>query len=631
LETRPVSAAAPPDGGGAQTSQATLATAAALHRQGRLAEADALYHDILRGDPRHFDALHLRGVIALQTRRWEEGVALVRDAIALNGSVPEAHDNLGNGLRELHRFDEALASFDRAIALRSGDARLHRNRGSALQGLGRHEEALASYATAFALQPDLEFLPGMLAHTRMTICDWSDLQRDVAALEDRIERGETASLPFPLIALSDSPRLQRKAAEIYVRAMCPANAALPEIGRRPGHDRLRVGYFSADFHNHATAYLMAELFERHDARAFEITAFSFGPDSGDAMRQRLLAGFHRFIDVRNRSDLAVALLSRELGIDIAVDLKGFTQNFRTGIFACRAAPIQANYLGYPGTMGADYIDYILADPILVAEAEQQHYAEKIVWLPDSYQVNDTRRRIADRTPSRAEAGLPPDGFVFCCFNQSLKITPDVFDGWMRILRRVAGSVLWLLHDNDAAVANLRRAATQRGVAADRLVFAPRQPLPEHLARHRLAGLFLDTAPYNAHTTASDALWAGLPVLTRMGATFAGRVAASLVNAVGLGELITTTPDAYEAKAIVLATNPDALAAVRQTLERNRLTAPLFDTGRFTTYLESAYRAMAARYQAGLPPAPIRVPATATIPHAIPPVSAESPAASHGPE
>ncbi len=234
LETRPVSAAAPPEGGGAQTSQATLATAAALHRQGRLAEADALYQDILCGDPRHFDALHLRGVIALQTRRWEEGVALVRDAIALNGSVPEAHDNLGNGLRELHRFDEALASFDRAIALRPGDARLHRNRGSALQSLGRHEEALASFATAFALQPDLEFLPGMLAHTRMTICDWSDLQRDVAALEDRIERGETASLPFPLIALSDSPRLQRKAAELYVRARCRANAALPEIGRRPG-------------------------------------------------------------------------------------------------------------------------------------------------------------------------------------------------------------------------------------------------------------------------------------------------------------------------------------------------------------------------------------------------------------
>jgi predicted O-linked N-acetylglucosamine transferase (SPINDLY family) len=598
-----------------------LATAAALHRQGRLAEADALYQDILRSDPSHFDALHLRGVIALQTRRWEDGVALVRDAIALNGNVPEAHDNLGNGLRELRRFDEALASFDRAIALRPGDARLHRNRGSTLQSLDRHEEALASFAKAFALQPDLEFLPGMLTHTKMTLCDWSDIQRDLAALEDRIEHGERAALPFPVIVLSDSPRLQRKAAELYVRARCPANTALPEIARWPGHDKLRIGYFSADLQNHATAYLMAELFEQHDASSFEITAFSFGSDTGDAMRQRLRAGFHRFIDVRHRTDQEVAVLARELEIDIAVDLKGFTKDFRTGIFACRAAPIQVNYLGYPGTMGADYIDYIVADPILIPESDQRHYAEKIVWLPDSYQVNDTRRRIADATPTRAEAGLPLDGFVFCCFNQSLKITPEVFDGWMRILRRVAGSVLWLLHDNDAAVANLRRAATHRGVDADRLVFAPRQPLPDHLARHRLADLFLDTVPCNAHTTASDALWAGLPVLTRMGATFAGRVAASVVNAVGLAELITTTQDAYEAKAIALATDPDALTAVRQTLARNRLTAPLFDTARFTTHLEAAYRAMVARYQAGLPPAPIRVPETATVRHAMPRVSA----------
>jgi predicted O-linked N-acetylglucosamine transferase (SPINDLY family) len=622
---------APPGGGGEQASQSTLATAAALHRQGRLAEAEALYQDILRGDPRHFDALHLRGVIALQTRRWEDGIALVRDAIALNGNVPEAHDNLGNGLRELRRYDEALASFDRAIALRPGDARLHRNRGSTLQSLDRHEEALASFANAFALQPELEFLPGMLVHTKMAICDWSDIQHDLAALEERIERGERAALPFPVVVLSDSACLQRKAAEIHVRARCPANSALGEIARRPEHARLRVGYFSADFQNHATAYLMAELFEQHDASSFDVTAFSFGSDTEDAMQQRLRAGFHRFIDVRHRTDQEVAALARELEIDIAVDLKGFTKDFRTGIFACRAAPIQVNYLGYPGTMGADYIDYIVADPILIPEADQLHYAEKIVWLPDSYQVNDTRRRIADETPTRAEAGLPPDGFVFCCFNQSLKITSAVFDGWMRILGRVSGSVLWLLHDNDVAVANLRRAATQRGVDANRLVFAPRQALPEHLARHRLANLFLDTVPCNAHTTASDALWAGLPVLTRTGATFAGRVAASVVNAVGLADLIVTTQDAYEAKAIALATDPDALTAVRQTLARNRLTAPLFHTARFTTHLEAAYRAMVARYQAGLPPAPIRVPPTATILHAMPRVSAEPLAASHGPE
>jgi predicted O-linked N-acetylglucosamine transferase (SPINDLY family) len=608
-ETRLVSAVSPPKHAGGQTNQARLAAAVALHQQGRLTEAEALYRDILRRDPNHFDALHLCGVAALQARRTAEGVALVRDAIALHAGVAEAHGNLANGLRELRRFEEALPSFDRAIALKPNDAQLHRDRAMTLQNLGRHAEALAGLADAVALQPDLEFAPGMIVHTRMLMCDWDGLDHDLAALIERVARGDKAAMPFTVIAWSDSPRLQRQAAEIYVRAKCPANATLPPIARHPPHERLRVGYFSADLHNHATAWLAAELFERHDPASFELTAFAWGSDGEDAMRARLVAGFDRFIDVRDRSDRDVAALARELQIDIAVDLKGFTKDFRTGIFACRAAPVQVSYLGYPGTMGADYIDYIVADPPLIQDAEQQHYAEKIVWLPDSYQVNDSRRRIADRTPTRAEADLPPEGFVFCCFNQSLKITPAVFAGWMRILRQVEGSVLWLFQDNDAAVANLRAAAAGHGIDPGRLVFAARQPLPDHLARHRLADLFLDTAPYNAHTTASDALWAGLPVLTRMGATFASRVAASLLHAVGLPELITTTPDAYEALAVALATNPDALAALRQTLARNRPTAALFDTARFTTHLESAYRTMAARYQAGLPPDHIRVPAT----------------------
>jgi predicted O-linked N-acetylglucosamine transferase (SPINDLY family) len=602
-----VSASSLPEAAGSETNQARLERAAALHMQGRLSEAEALYRDILRRDPEHFDAMHLCGVVALQTRRTEEGVALVRDAIALNARVPEAHSNLGNGLRELRRYEEALASFDQAIALRPDDPQAHRDRATTLQNLGRHEEAVASYVQAAALNPELEYIHGMLAHARLTICDWSIMQSDIISLAERIEHGAQAAMPMPMIALSDSPRLQRKAAELYVHATHPTNASLPEIGTRPRHGKLRIGYFSADFHNHATAYLMAELFERHDPSSFEITAFSFGSDAGDEMRLRLVAGFDRFIDVRNQSDQDVAALARSLEIDIAVDLKGFTKDFRTGIFACRAAPIQVNYLGYPGTMGADYIDYIIADAILIPASDQGHYTEKVAYLPDSYQVNDTQRRIADRTITRAEAGLPPDGFVFCCFNQSFKITPDVFGTWMRILGRVAGSVLWLFHDNAAAAANLREAAPRHGVDAGRLVFAERQKLPEHLARHRLADLFLDTAPYNAHTTASDALWAGLPVLTRMGATFASRVAASLLTAIGLPELITTTLDAYEAKAVELATNHDALMTVKQTLARNRLTAPLFDTARFTGHLEAAYQATYARYQAGLPPAHIHVP------------------------
>ena len=324
------------------------------------------------------------------------------------------------------------------------------------------------------------------------------------------------------------------------------------------------------------------------------------------MRQRLASAFDRFIDTRDRSDREVALLARELGIDIAVDLKGFTQEGRTPIFAHGAAPIQVSYLGYPGTMGADYIDYLIADPTLIPAAHRADYAEKVVYLPDCYQPNDTRRRISDRIFTRAELGLPENAFVFCCFNNNYKITPGVFDSWMRILKAVPGSVLWLFEGNAAAASNLRQEAGRRGVEAARLVFAPLMELSGHLSRHRQADLFLDTLPYNAHTTASDALWAGLPVLTRIGETFAGRVAASLLNAIGLPELIVDSTAAYESQAIALALTPGALDAIRRKLAANRFATPLFDIASYTRHLEAAYAAMHERYRAGLPPDHIHV-------------------------
>jgi predicted O-linked N-acetylglucosamine transferase (SPINDLY family) len=325
------------------------------------------------------------------------------------------------------------------------------------------------------------------------------------------------------------------------------------------------------------------------------------------MRQRTSAAFDKFIDVSNYPDRQVAMLARKLEIDIAVDLKGFTTDSRTGIFALRAAPIQVNYLGYPGTMGADYIDYLIADRILIPASDQKYFSEKIVLLPNSYQVNDRKRRIADKMFTRAEAGLPEHGFVFCCFNNNYKITPGMFDRWMRILGRVEGSVLWLYQDNASAAANLIKEAAARGISPQRLVFARLIPLPDHLARHRVADLCLDTLPYNAHTTASDALWTGVPVVTQIGETFAGRVAASLLNAIGLPELVTSTAQAYEDLAIELATRPEKFAAIKSKLDANRLTTPLFDCRRFTEHIERAYTAMYERYQAGLPPAPIDVP------------------------
>jgi predicted O-linked N-acetylglucosamine transferase (SPINDLY family) len=364
---------------------------------------------------------------------------------------------------------------------------------------------------------------------------------------------------------------------------------------------VRVGYFSADFYNHATSWLIAGLFEKHDRSRVESIAFSFGGARTDEMVTRLTAGVDRFIDVRTSSDLDVASLARSLEIDIAIDLKGFTTESRTGIFAARAAPIQVNYLGYPGTMASEYIDYLIADQIVVPVDDRGHYSEKIVYLPDSYQVNDSRRVISDRVFDRAECGLPPQGMVYCCFNNNYKIMAETFESWTNILRHVDGSVLWLFADNPRAASNLKTEAEARGVSAERLVFAERMPLPDHLGRHRVADLFLDTAPYNAHTTASDALWAGLPVLTRAGETFAGRVAASLLNAIGLPELITASARAYEALAIDLGRRPERLASLKRKLARNRLTAPLFDTERFARHMEAAYAAMYDRDQAGLPP------------------------------
>ena len=367
---------------------------------------------------------------------------------------------------------------------------------------------------------------------------------------------------------------------------------------------------SADFHAHATATLMAGIFEAHDRRRLETVAISFGPDDGSAMRARLKQDFDRFLDVKSESDANIAALMRREEIDIAVDLKGYTSEARPAIFAFRPSPVQINYLGFPATMSADFMDYLLADRFIVPPEHEAFYAEKIVRLPHSYQPNDRTRPISAVTPNRAEAGLPETGFVFCCFNNSFKIVPRMFDIWMRLLREIDGSLLWLLEDNAAATANLKREAAQRGIAPERLIFAPRAKLEDHLARHRLADLFLDTLPYNAHTTASDALWTGLPVLTCMGGTFAGRVAASVLNAAGLPELVTLCLDDYEALALSLARDPARITAMKTKLVQSRETSPLFDAARFARHLESAYTTMWKRSQRGEKPAAFDVPAIA---------------------
>jgi len=578
---------------------------AALLELKQLEAALASYDQAIAIKPDYADSYNNRGNVLKELWQLEAAIVSYDKAISLKPDYAEAYNNRGVVLQELKQLETAIASYDQAIAIKPY-AEAYNNRGAAHKDLGQLEAALASYEQAIAIKPDYPFLFGSLLHVKMHLCDWDGLEAALEKLGTQIELGERVSSPFPVLALFDSPALQRSAAQIWVRQRHPPSDSLGPISKKARGGRIKLGYYSADFHNHAVAYLMAGLFELHDRSKFELIAFSFGPDTKDEMRQRVSAAFDKFIDVRARSDREVAKLSRELGIDIAVDLVGFTLDNRPGIFAERCAPIQVSYLGYPGTMGADYIDYILADKFVIPEENQRYYTEKVVYLPDCYQVNDSKRRIAEHTPTRAEAGLPEQGFVFCCLNNSYKITPEMFDTWMRLLNKVKASVLWLFQSSADITANLLREAQARGVNPNRLIFAPRIPVEDYLARYRLADLFLDTLPYNAGTTASDALWAGLPVLTCAGNTFVGRMASSLLHAIGLPELITHSLPDYEALALKLATEPERLCEIKDKLGKNRLTTPLFDTARFTHHLEAAYTAMHERYQADLPPEHIAI-------------------------
>jgi predicted O-linked N-acetylglucosamine transferase (SPINDLY family) len=607
----------------------------ALQQQEQLGEAQAVYRRVLEKDSRNFDALHMSGLIASRMKnpalaveligkaievnpnfapahsnlgaslkalqRLDEAVASYERAIALAPDTAEAHSNLGNALRELRRPTEALARYDHAIALKPDFADAFYNRGNALNDLKRLDETVASFSRALELNPRCEFLPGLLIHALHRICNWENFTSNNQFLETQLSDRQKASPPFLVCTTLDAPPLQKLAAQVWVQAKCPAKETLGPIQRKSSAGRIRIGYFSADFYDHATSYLMAELFELHDRERFELFAFSFGPDVQDTTQQRVTRAFDHFIDIQRLSDREAASRARECGIDIAVDLKGYTQESRPGIFSYRCAPVQVNYLGYPGTMGAQYMDYMIADKILIPTESQTYYSEKIVYMPHTYQVNDTKRVISDRVFTKSELGLPDTGFVFCCFNNSYKITPDTFDGWTRILKAVEGSVLWLLDDNPSATQNLRNAARERGVDPSRLIFGARMPLSEHLARHRYADLFLDTLPCNAHTTTSDALWAGLPVLTLPGASFAARVAASLLQAIELPELIASSQADYEQLAIELARNSSKLNAIQEKLTRNRLTAPLYNTPLFTRHLESAYLQMHQQNLRGLAP------------------------------
>ena len=647
-----------------------LDQAIAAHRSGNLSDAERAYTTVLRGSRTHPIALHMLGLLHAQRGNFVDAEPLLKMAARVDSGNPDFLFNYANVLRALDKTDDALAWYAKVIALSPNfaDAHLNRgaillarkephaaiaefdraiaiapssaafaNRGSAFQQLGQLDEAHDSYQSALALTPSnpqyhfvlsevlsqmgrhdeaigalertvalnkaFPFALSKLVDSRRKRADWRSFEREQAGLDEAVESGVAVD-PFTFLHASSSPAHQLTCAKTFVAKVAPERGAARPRTPSPV-SRLRIGYMSADFRNHATGHLMVGVIEEHDRERFEVSAISYGPDDRSELRDRLKAAFERFEDVSHLPDEDVVELIRQLDIEVLVDLGGFTAGARPKILARRAAPIQVNYLGYPGTMGAAYMDYIMADPIIVPEAEQKHYGEKVIYLPDSYQATDARRSLAN-VPARSEVGLADDAFVYCAFNRTSKITPVLFDVWMRLLARTAGSVLWLLDGDPVARENLKREAVARGIAAERIVFAPHVPADSHLARHQLADLYLDTLPYNAHTAASDALWAGLPVVTCLGTAFAGRVAASILNAVGLPELVTRSLDDYEGLALRIAHDSKLRTALRSKLASQRTTWPLFDTARMTRHIEKAFNEMWRRHCAGEAPASFAV-------------------------
>jgi protein O-GlcNAc transferase len=580
----------------------------ALYRLHRYADALAEFDGVRRLDQGNVDAPYFSAVVLLASGRPVEALAACDESLALRPAQADAWTIRGGILLELGRHADAVASFERALRIRPDHAGAHAGRGAALEDLGRHHDALTSYAEALRCDPGLDYLYGTWLHARMKICDWSGIEPCFAELSARILRGEKASPPMPVQAIPASAQVQRVAAETWARDHYGDGAPRPASAARPGGAKIRLGYFSADFREHAVSYLLVDLFEQHDRTRFEVLGFSLGPEGEGPMRARVAASFDRFLDVRAQSDEAIARTAREAGVDIAIDLGGYTKGGRPGVFAAGAAPVQVGYVGYLGTMGTCFHDYLIADATLIPEGREGEYGEKIAWLP-SYQIGDSHRVIATDSPIREAFALPASAFVFACFNNSYKITPDVFAVWMRILHRVEDSVLFLYRENPWCADNLRREASARGIDPARLVFGDRLSHAAYLARFRACDLFLDTSPYNAGATANDALWSGLPLLTMAGETFAGRMAASLLRAAGLPELVAASAGDYEELAVELANDAARLRSLRERLaQAKRTPAPLFDTRRFARSLEAAYAAMHARARAGQAPAHIRIPA-----------------------
>jgi predicted O-linked N-acetylglucosamine transferase (SPINDLY family) len=607
--------------------QEALVNAIHAQERGELDEAVRLFNVALDLHPGHPAACYSLGVIAIRRGDTAEALRWANTGIAAAPGYAPLRFLAGSALRVAGAGPEtALPHFDAAIALQPDYIEALVNSGVALRDLLRHREALErfnqvleinpDYPTALAncavlltefkqseraiamfdhllkVQPNYDYGPGLLCLERLHICDWTDYEQTVRDIVAGARAGRRATKSLAMMAISDFAGDHHQAARIFAEHLYPPPAKPLWNGQTYRHERIRLGYISPDLREHPVGHLMAGIFEHHDKSRFETVAISLGVDDKSRLRTRMLKSFDRFYDVKTASPSQIARLMLDLEIDIAVDLAGFTADAKPEIFAQRPAPIQVNFLGYAGSMGVEYMDYLIADRHVIPREHWPYYNEKVVYLPDAYLPTDSSVEISTDTPARSVFGLPENALVFCAFCHDYKITPYVFDIWMRLLKRHADSVLWLMSRNATSQANLCAAAEARGVESSRLVFATRVPrVEDHLARYRLADIFLDTYPYNAHTTAADALMVGLPVVTCMGNAFHARVAGSLLHAAGLPELATHSLEDYEALANALAVQPERVERLRTKLRDNFTTSPLFNTAAFCKNLEAIYIAM----------------------------------------
>ena len=572
---------------------------ATLHKLAKFDEAEVNYKKAIELKPNYAEAYFNLGNLMKDFHKLDKAEDNFKKAIELKPNYVEAHNNLGLIYNNLNRLEDAEISYKKAIILNPKHAKSYNNLGAIQFSLKRLEESLLSYNRAIELKPNMDYLIGTLLHIKMHLCLWDDLEKNLQELKKKIIEGKKVSPPFPILSLIDDPSIQWKMAKINTNHKFPRSNVFPKISHYHSHKKIKIAYFSSDFRDHPVARLNADIYEIHDRKKFEIHAFSFGLNTNDEFNIRIKKSVDQFHDIRMTSDIDVVKLARSHEIDIAIDLSGFTAGSRQSIFALLAAPIQVSYLGYPGTMSADYMDYLIADYTLIPPDKQNYYSEKIIYMPNSYQPNSPKRDNLKITLLRHEFKLPKNSFIFCCFNNNYKITPTMFASWMKILKATGDSVLWLLVDNIEATKNLKKEAIKLGINEDRLIFAKHLSNKKHLKRIQLADLFIDTFPYNAHTTASDALKMGLPVLTRMGNTFASRVVGSLLNAIKLPELITTTQNEYEKLAIELANHPKKIKIIKDKLVDNFKTTPLYDIQLYVKHLETAYSTIYERSEHGL--------------------------------